>query len=180
MGRYIAKKMADGNAETEAEAVEELAAAPGTTVLVLGFGPGVGVALLAARGIDVVGVDPSAVMVEEARRRAPTARLLRATADRLDLADASVDGAIAVNSIQLWKPFEASVAEVARVLRPGARLVTYTHDWAIKMSTRREADDWVAHAAAVCAERGLVDARSWRAQAEDGRSVAFCATRAAC
>jgi ubiquinone/menaquinone biosynthesis C-methylase UbiE len=63
--RLIAKAMARGNREAEAEAIAELDPAPDATVLAIGFGPGVGLKLLAPRVSRVVGVDPSRVMVSE-------------------------------------------------------------------------------------------------------------------
>ena len=54
---------------------------PGATVLELGCGTGLHAAALAARGLEVTGVDRSGTMLEEAQRR--MARLPRETASRL-------------------------------------------------------------------------------------------------
>lgn len=185
-GLVTAKIMARANQETEAEAVAELAPGPEDDVLVIGFGPGVGLSQLASVVTvgRIAGIDPSLVMMREARRRNRAAvesgrmELRQATDDALPWLDGAFDGVLAVNTIQLWNPLAEGVVEVARVLRPGGRLVTFTHDWAIKRSTGREVEDWAAHAAATCREYGLTDTKWWRASAESGRSVAFTARRA--
>jgi ubiquinone/menaquinone biosynthesis C-methylase UbiE len=185
VGVVTAKIMARANREAEAKAIAELGPAPDGDVLVIGFGPGVGLQLLAqavAAG-RIAGIDPSRVMLQEARRRNRQAvdggriELRLGTADALPWPDRWFDAVVAVNSIQLWKPFPASVAEVARVLRPGGRLVSYTHDWAIRRSTGLEVDRWAGQAAAICRGHGLAEARWRRASAESGSSVAFTARR---
>jgi ubiquinone/menaquinone biosynthesis C-methylase UbiE len=178
--------MARANRQTEAEALAELAPGPDDDVLVIGFGPGVGLELLArvVTGGFMAGIDPSPVMLREARRRNRAAiasarmELRQATDDALPWLDKTFDGVLAVNTIQLWNPLAEGVAEVARVLRPGGRFVTFTHDWAIRRSTGREVEDWAADVTATCRENGLTDAKWWRATAESGRSIAFTAQRA--
>jgi ubiquinone/menaquinone biosynthesis C-methylase UbiE len=95
-------------------------------VLAVGFGPGVGVAALVPRlplGI-VGGIDPSSAMIDQARRRNRAAvnegrvQLVSAGAEAIPWPDDFFDGAVAVNSIQLWQPFDVSLHEVARVLSP--------------------------------------------------------------
>jgi ubiquinone/menaquinone biosynthesis C-methylase UbiE len=180
MGRLVAVEMARRNREAEAEAVDRLAPRRADRVLTIGFGPGVGVARLASRVPEgrVVGVDPSRVMVQQATRRNRDAialgvvELHRTTAEALPCADASIDGAIAVNSVMLWEPLDASLAEVARVLRAGARLVTITHDWALRKHFG-SVDAFVATATEVAARHGLVDAVHEPARSEKGRAVAW-------
>jgi SAM-dependent methyltransferase len=178
----MAKRL-EKNREGEAEAIEELAPAPGDHVLAIGFGPGIGIELLAPRVARVAGIDPSKAMVKIASERcrelidAGRVELVRAAADDLPWDDATFDGVVTVNTIQLWEPFEASVAEVARVMRPGARLVSYTHDWAIEMFGGGGVDAWAERAGRVFARNGFVDARHWYGRAEDGKIVAFVATR---
>jgi len=177
--RLIAKAMARGNRDAEAEAIAELDPAPTATVLAIGFGPGVGLELLSPIVTRVIGVDPSAVMVREAARRTrnlANVTLHRASADELPLDDATVDGAVAVNSMQLWDPFDASVAEVARVLRPGGRLVTLTHDWAMEHHAG-SVDGWLDRAQRVCERHGLDACRSWRGTSERGKEIFFVASR---
>ena len=185
VGFATAKVMAQMNREAEIEAVEVLAPSPGDRVLAVGIGPGVGVGHLARHvaGVTVVGIDPSAVMLANARKRnralieAGTVELVQTTADALICEDASFNGAIAVNSIQMWEPFEDSLREVSRVLRTGGRLVALTHDWALRKSTGRDPEEWFAWAESVSRRCGLLQARVWRARADGGTSVAFEATR---
>jgi ubiquinone/menaquinone biosynthesis C-methylase UbiE len=185
LGGLIGAIMARVNAQTEAEAVELLDPAPDASVLVLGFGPGVGVERLAKRlpRGHVVGVDPSATMLKAASRRNRAAiavgrvRLERAAADATGAADASFDGAVAVNTLQLCEPFEATAAELARVMRPGARLVALTHDWAARRHGQ-SADAWVDRILRALEAAGFTDARAFRARAEKGRSIAVTARRA--
>ena len=179
----MAKRL-EKNRDGEAEAIEELAPGPDDHVLAIGFGPGIGIELLAPRVARVAGVDPSKAMVKIASERcrelvdAGRVQLVRASADDLPWDDATFDGVVTVNTIQLWDPFEKSVAEVARVMRPGARLVSYTHDWAIEMFGGEKVDAWAERVAAVCARHGLVDARHWHGNAEDGKIVAFVVRKA--
>src|SRR5947209_580172 len=139
-GRVLAAVMARRNRDSEEEAIEVLGPRPADSVVCIGVGPGIGISRLAAHCTEgrIAGVDPSAVMVAQSRRRNRTAlesgqvELVQTAADCLPWPGGHFDGAIGVNSIHLWRPLEASVAEVARVLRPEGRLVTLTHDWAIK------------------------------------------------
>ena len=95
-------------------------------VLEVGFGGG---ALLAAihrqTAGQVIGVDPSAAMVERARRRwrgDARVRLILGSVQALPLADASVDKACSLNNIYFWPDPVAAMTELARVVRPGGAL----------------------------------------------------------
>jgi ubiquinone/menaquinone biosynthesis C-methylase UbiE len=176
--------MARMNRAAEAEALEMLAPAPDASVLAVGFGPGVGLALLADRLTvgRVVGVDPSGTMLKTATRANRTAiaagrvELRQARADATGAPDATFDGAVAVNSLQLCAPFAATAGELARVLKPGARLVSLTHDWALARHGG-SAEAWLAEARAALAAAGFVELRDFRGQAEKGRIVALTAQR---
>ena len=184
-GRVVAAVMARKNADAEHEAVTALDPDRSDTVVAIGVGPGVGVELLARRVAHVIAVDPSQVMVAETVRRnrdavdAGTVEVIRSHAGNLPLDDSSAHGAIAVNSIQLWDPIGASVAEVARVLRPGGRLVTFTHDWAIERSTGWSPEAFGEWIAGIASGVGLGGFEMWRGHAEEGRSVAIVLTKRA-
>ena len=184
-GRVVATVMARKNADAEHEAVATLDPDRSDTVVAIGVGPGVGVELLARRVAHVIAIDPSQVMVAETIRRnraavdAGTVEVIRSHAGELPLDDGTAHGAVAVNSIQLWDPIGASLAEVARVLRPGSRLVTFTHDWAIKRSTGRTPDAFGAWIADLAAPASLGGLELWRGHAEQGRSIAMTLTKGA-
>jgi ubiquinone/menaquinone biosynthesis C-methylase UbiE len=184
--RLVAPVMAMVNRDTESEAVAHLAPAPDENVLVIGFGPGIGLHVLAGviTAGRIAGIDPSPVMHDHARRRNRAAcdcgliELRRGRADNLPWPDESFDAVMAINNIQLWDPFRASVAEVARVLRPAGRFVSFTHEWAIHRSTGLATGEWTGQAAAAFRDCGLADTRSWQAAARSGPSIAFTARRA--
>ncbi|MFD7434976.1 class I SAM-dependent methyltransferase [Streptomyces sp. NPDC059861] len=129
LGRLGGRLMAHGNAATERHAVILAAPAEQDVVLVVGPGPGVGLAAAAERSAHVIGIEPSDVMLAMARRRcAPLIRrgrlrLSPGTAARTGQPDASVDVVISVNNLQLWPDVPAALAELHRVLRPGGRLL---------------------------------------------------------
>ena len=87
---------------------------------------------LAREGFRVVGVDRSELLLGEARRRAGGGRwpkLVAADYRRLPFAEASFDGAVNLfSSLGYLGDEEDAVvlAEIRRVLRPGARLVVET------------------------------------------------------
>ncbi len=92
------------------------------TVLDVACGDGVSTAELAGalpRG-TVVGLDVSSDDLALARLRVPSARFVCAPAQRTGLADASIDGAVCHCALMLMNDADALVAELARVLRPGA------------------------------------------------------------
>lgn len=184
MGAFVAKVMARANRAAEAEAISLLDPAPSDAVLAIGFGPGVGVALLAARltAGTVVGVDPSASMLKVASRRnrsviaAGRVELRQARAEATGAPAATFDGAIAVNALQLCEPFPATARELARVMKPGARLVGLTHDWALERQAG-SVEAWDAAAKAALEAAGFGAVRSFRGKAEHGRIVVLTALR---
>ena len=121
--------------------VADLAPAAGEHLLEIGFGPGLGIAALAvaAPELRIAGVDPSELMLASARRRTRRLgarwqgriELRQATAEHLPWPDGTFDGICATNSVQLWEPLDASLAEVRRVLRPGGRLAVSVLEHAV-------------------------------------------------
>lgn len=91
----------------------------------LGCGPGRITAYLAGRGLDVVGVDLSPGMVEEARAGHPDLCFEVGDLAALPLEDGSLAGALAWYSLIHTPPQRrpAVLAELARVVRPAGRLV---------------------------------------------------------
>ena len=95
---------------------------PGDSIcLDIGCGTGLHFAAVAGCGHQVVGVDLSADQLRIARTRNP--RVVRADARRLPFADHSIPAATMTFIHTDVDDFPAAVAEAARVLRPGGRLV---------------------------------------------------------
>ena len=107
-----------------------LAPAPGDTVLELAAGvgdTGFEAASLVGESGRVISSDFSPTMVEAARRRGAELGLRNVDyrvldAERIELADGSVDGAICRFGYMLMPDAAAALAETRRVLRPGGRL----------------------------------------------------------
>jgi SAM-dependent methyltransferase len=103
---------------------------PDGFVLDLGCGAGHDLALLGAAGVDAIGVDPSGVLLEAARRTTGgTALLVRATGEALPFPAASLSGCRIERVLQHVADPATVLAEVARCLRPGALLTVFEPDW---------------------------------------------------
>jgi ubiquinone/menaquinone biosynthesis C-methylase UbiE len=114
----------------------ELAAEPGQVIVDLACGRG-GPGLWVARktGASLVGVDFSKAGIEQAGCRAQElglgerARFLVRDAAATGLSDASCDGAMSVDSFWLFADKRRVAAEIARILRPGARFIFTTWEF---------------------------------------------------
>lgn len=103
----------------------ELVAPSERLVADIGCGPGRVAAFLAARGLPVVGIDPSAGMLAVAAAAHPGLRFEIGNLTDLPLADASLAGAVCWYSIIHTPParLATSFHELARALAPGGRLL---------------------------------------------------------
>lgn len=134
-----------------AETLRRLAPRAGERVLDVGCGTG---ALLAAArdavggpgspgaGGVAVGADLTVAMLAVARARlgpgVPLGPLVAADALALPFADAAFDAVVSASALHYWPSAAAGVAECARVLRPGGRLVVT--DWCADFRTVRLLD----------------------------------------
>jgi len=111
--------------------IDLLDPAPGQRILDLAAGPGetgFKVLPLIQPGGELLSTDAAPEMVEVARRRAATLGLegiefAVEDAANLTLPDASVDGIICRFGLMLVPDMQSAAAEIARVLRPGGRVV---------------------------------------------------------
>ena len=108
-------------------ALKEMDLRPGENVLEVGFGGG-GLlrSILASAPGEVMAVDVSEVMVGRAQRRfrrRPRLHIHHGSVEDLPVPDGAVDKAVSVNNIYFWPDPAAAMAELARVVRPGGRLV---------------------------------------------------------
>ena len=71
----------------------------------------------------LVGIDLVASGLRKAHRATPRARLLRADACALPVADASLDAIVSANLLEHVPDDRRALSEMARTLRPGARAV---------------------------------------------------------
>jgi arsenite methyltransferase len=109
-----------GGAALTSRLARALRVGPGELVVDVACGPGTSARRLAREtGCDVIGVDlaPPPDPADE-----PRVRFVRGDAEALPLADASVDGALCECALCTFPDKPAAARELARVLRPGARL----------------------------------------------------------
>jgi 2-polyprenyl-6-hydroxyphenyl methylase/3-demethylubiquinone-9 3-methyltransferase len=99
-------------------------------VLDVGCGAGFIANALAARGLEVTGVDASPDALEVAARRDATgrARFVLGDARALPFPDASFDAACAMDFLEHVEPLDAVIGEIARVLAPGGLVFFHTFD----------------------------------------------------
>jgi arsenite methyltransferase len=142
VGRTLGRIWIRETAAVNDVAVELLEAYAGDRILEIGFGPGRTVQRLVEIGAEVDGVDVSPDMVcVAARRNAPgiargAVRLHAGDGTRLPAADDSLDAVIGVHTVYFWPDPAATVAEIARALRPGGRVVLAFRDGAAPLPSR--------------------------------------------
>jgi len=124
-----------------ARAVSRLVA-PGLRVADIGTGTGILACELARLGLDVVGVDQSATMLEAARAkiesetfaRGGRVELKRGEAERIPLEENEVDAALAHMVLHYLPSPSDAIREMARIVKPGGHLVivefvSHALDW---------------------------------------------------
>jgi len=95
----------------------------GKRALDVGTGTGHFAFDLAARGLEVVGIDISQPMLAVARAKSSAARLILADAANLPLPGDSFDLTLAVTTLEFVARPDDALAEMWRVTRPGGRVV---------------------------------------------------------
>ncbi|GAA1711705.1 hypothetical protein GCM10009745_69750 [Kribbella yunnanensis] len=115
----------------KAWALEQLAPVAGETAVDVGSGTGEDVAAFAELGLRAIGVEPSAGLRAEAVRRWPDskAEFVDGLSDKLPFDDESVDVVRCERVLQHVDDPAGSVREMARILRPGGRIVLIDTDW---------------------------------------------------
>lgn len=98
-------------------------ARPGEKVLDLAAGTGASSAALARSGAEVIACDLSTGMIRVGRERHPDIEFVQGDATDLSFADASFDAVTISYGLRNVVDTEAALREMARVTRPGGRLV---------------------------------------------------------
>jgi demethylmenaquinone methyltransferase / 2-methoxy-6-polyprenyl-1,4-benzoquinol methylase len=126
--------------------VSRLPVGPDDTVVDVACGTGaVALELIRRTGCAVVGVDQSPEMLAEARRRVDDRRIefIQSAAQALPFEDASFDGLTAAYLLRYLDDLPAGLAELARVLRPGATASLLDFGVPPAPLTRRAWNFWV-------------------------------------
>jgi ubiquinone/menaquinone biosynthesis C-methylase UbiE len=76
-------------------------------------------------GLELHGLDHSAFAVSQARRRVPSARVLRGDAMKLPYKNASFDAVTCIGSLEHYPDSDRGLAEISRVLRKGGKAFVY-------------------------------------------------------
>jgi SAM-dependent methyltransferase len=128
----VARALNRGNERAIAAAVDSAEIPRGAVAADIGFGGGVGLQLLLDRVGDdgvVHGIEIADDMLRRARSRfgrdvrSGRLRLSSGSLTELPLDDNSVDALITLNTVYFISELDAACAELARVLRPGGRVV---------------------------------------------------------
>jgi SAM-dependent methyltransferase len=104
---------------------------PSANGLDVGCGTGVLAARLAGHGFEMTGLDPSDGMLDVMRSEHPEVEAVRGSGDRLPFADGSFDLVLTVAALHhIAEPeaVRATLVEMARVSRPGGRIVVWDHN----------------------------------------------------
>jgi SAM-dependent methyltransferase len=165
LGAYMDDLAAIGAvAAGKARSLELLGLRPGDRCLDVGCGTGPELAALAALvspGGRVTGVDASQTLVNAARRRrVPGVELVVADAHRLPFDDAAFDACRADRTLQHLSDPDTALTEMARVTRPGGRVVVTEFRWGLVapgldrtvtdavlrgLARPGERSDWIGH-----------------------------------
>jgi len=144
--------------------VSKVEAVPGARVLDVATGTGLVARELARRGARVVGLDQSEAMLAEAVRRTRRAgfgervRFVLGRAERLPFPDGAFDAVTFTYLLRYVDDPEATVAELARVLRPGGTLAGLEFAVPERAPLRL---GWLAYTRGVLPAVGLLVSPGW-------------------
>ncbi len=136
LGLYAARFMARRNIPRTEWTIDKCDIGPRHKVLEIGFGPGYGLAMAAARAAEgtVYGLDFSPLMARMARRRnralvaSGKIRIVKGDLSPIPFADNLFDRVFAVNVVYFWPKPAKELSEIKRVLKPGSKAAFYLTD----------------------------------------------------
>ncbi|GAB1857629.1 hypothetical protein MHTCC0001_24660 [Flavobacteriaceae bacterium MHTCC 0001] len=106
--------------------IEHLQPKKGRCYLDIGCGTGNYTIALHEKGYPFIGVDPSTIMLEQAKHKNDTIDWQLGTAEHTGLQTESVHGITAFLTIHHWTNLEQAFSELYRVLKPKGRIVIFT------------------------------------------------------
>lgn len=107
----------------DAPMLAEVAALAPARVLDVGCGEGRFCRMLAQRGIAVTGIDPTAALIAEARRRHPQGDYHVAAAETMTLPESAYDLAVCYLSLIDMPDLDAALVRIVSAIRPGGHLL---------------------------------------------------------
>lgn len=130
-GLRVGLGMNQSNKRINSLAITMLELQPEDQLLELGMGNGLFVRQLLAEkaGIHYTGIDFSALMVAESTKNneqtiaAGRCKFINSKVASMPLADQSIDKVFCVNLVYFWRNPELELAEIKRIMKPGARFV---------------------------------------------------------
>jgi SAM-dependent methyltransferase len=133
--RYLRLLPQMWTSEVNREVVRSLAPAKGECVVDLGAGMGAATVEAARSGATVVAVDPTPYMRRILglrrgwQRHREAIRVVDGAAESIPVADGSVDALWTVNTIHHWTQRDRACRELARVMKPGGRVLLVDEDF---------------------------------------------------
>ena len=121
------------------------------TVVELAAGTGKLTSALVADGHRVIAVEPADTMLARLVRQVPRATPVRAVAEKIPLADSCADAVVVAQAFH-WFDTDVTLAEIARVLRPGGTL-------GLVWNYRDESVPWVRQLSSLLAAAERIEAR---------------------
>lgn len=92
----------------------------------IGCGTGNYTISLAERGLSLVGIDPSELMLAKANGRNENVQWLAGSAEQIPIDDNVIDGAMATLTLHHWGNLDIGFEEIARVLKPNTPFVIFS------------------------------------------------------
>jgi ubiquinone/menaquinone biosynthesis C-methylase UbiE len=133
--RYLRLLPQMWRSEVSREVVKAVAPRAGERVVDLGAGMGAATVIAAHAGATVLAVDPTPYMrrILAVRRigqwHARAITVAEGAAESIPVGDATVDALWTVNTIHHWTDRAAATRELARVMRPGGRMLLVDEDF---------------------------------------------------
>lgn len=92
----------------------------------IGCGTGNYTVALQKKGLRFTGVDPSDIMLTEAKAKSEDINWIKGTAEDIPLKNETFDGALGSLTLHHWQNIEQGFKELYRVLKPQGKLVFFT------------------------------------------------------